>query len=109
MSAEPPIHKKAVSMPNGSPFKVLAALLLALSASLISSRPASAQPAAMIERVWYEGQSGRRVWMAPDEMAIVFDAIVVDAIVFDAKGPSRREAQTRFERTAPQAKLMRQD
>ncbi|MBI1872591.1 MAG: hypothetical protein HYS05_01720 [Acidobacteria bacterium] len=63
----------------------------------------------MIERVWYEGQSGRRVWMAPDEMAIVFDATVFDAIVVDAKGPSRREAQTRFERTAPQAKLMRQD
>jgi hypothetical protein len=86
-------------MPTGSPSKLLA-LLFAASASLVSTL-ASAQPAAMIERVWYEGQDARKVWMAPDELAIVFDTIV--------SGLSRPEAQTRFEQAAPQATLIKQD
>lgn len=53
----------------------------------------------MIERVWYEGQDARKVWMAPDEMAVVFDT----------KELTRAEAQSRFEQAAPQATLIKQD
>lgn len=59
---------------------------------------ARAQQSPLVERVWYEGDTPRRVWMATDEMAVVFDG-----------RNSPRAAQDRFEAQTPQAALMKQD
>jgi len=73
-------------------------ILLALFALLVPAIAARAQAPALVERVWYEGHTAHRVWMATDEMAVVFET-----------NDPRTDAQSRFEQSTPQATLIKQD
>lgn len=73
-------------------------LLLSLVAPLAIAAEARAQQPTLVERVWYDGETPRRVWMATDEIAVVFDG----------RMPTR-DAQNRFESATPDAMLIKQD
>lgn len=59
----------------------------------VSAAVVCAQPAALVERVWYDGDTPQKVWMAEDELAIVY-----------APGIAAR-----FEQREPAATLIKQD
>ena len=72
--------------------------LLLLSLVMATASVARAQQSTLVERVWYDGDAPRRIWMATDEIAVVFDG-----------RNSPRDAQSRFESATPDAALIKQD
>jgi hypothetical protein len=59
-----------------------------------------AQPAGFVERHWYDGARQRTVWMAPNEVALVFDPA--------AAPKTRSDAEQRAARSTPGAVLEKQ-
>ena len=61
---------------------------------------AFAQPAGVVERHWYDGTRQRTIWMAPNEVAVVFDPA--------AAPKTRSDAEQRMTRSTPGTVLEKQ-
>jgi hypothetical protein len=73
---------------------------IALSAAFVWASLLFAQPSGFVERHWYDGARQRIVWMAPNEMAVVFDPA--------AAPKTRSEAEQRAAQSTPGAVLEKQ-